>query len=193
MNCQVREIVALIKFWFINTNVFRCQKLIIVISMTHITDQNFAFMSVHDFTLFIFHWSGTTTPAVIQLTTLPSYSGTSTSTHNLQIKTPLSEVDTFSSNYSRPKITSSSTLATVSKDISKGSGNKRAVNSTTDTPRESTNMTLSNETDQKSTTGKIYCPNGTAVSHLIIRRIWIFALDIRNFIFTSKNVSSWYQ
>lgn len=95
---------------------------------------------------------GTTTPAVIQpkrpLTTLPSYSGTSTSTHNLQI----SEVDTFSSDNSQPKFTSSSTLATISKDISKGMKNKGVVNSTTDTPRESTNLTLLNETDQKSTT-----------------------------------------
>lgn len=127
-------------------------------------DQNFNFMFVYHFKHFISYLSGTTPPAVLQpkrqLTTLPSYSGTRTSTDNLQIKTPLSEVDTFNSNYSQPTITS--TLATISKDISKGTGNKRVVNSTTDTPRdsrESTNVTSSSKTHQKSTTGKIYSKN----------------------------------
>ncbi|KAI7797419.1 proline-rich transmembrane protein 3 [Triplophysa rosa] len=98
--------------------------------------------------------TGTTPPAVLQpkrqLTTLPSYSGTHTSTDDLQIKTPLSEVDTSSSNYSQPTITS--TLATLSKDILKVTGNKGVDNITKDKPRESTNLTLSSNTHQKSTT-----------------------------------------
>lgn len=96
------------------------------------------------------------TPAVIQtktqLTTLPPYSkgsDLSTSTASLQIKTPLPDVDTFSYNYSQPKVTS----ATVSNKQTKEAGNKGVVNSTTDTPRDSSNLTQSSEKTQNKTKG----------------------------------------
>ncbi|XP_056586050.1 uncharacterized protein LOC130407296 [Triplophysa dalaica] len=98
--------------------------------------------------------TGRTPPAVLQpkrqLTTLQSHSGTNTSTDDLQIQPPLSEVDPFSSNYSQPTITA--TLATISKDLLKGTGNKGVDNITEDTPTASTNLTLSSNTHQKSTT-----------------------------------------
>lgn len=111
-------------------------------------------MFVYDFTHLICHLSGRSPPAVLQpkrqLTTLQSHSGTNTSTDDLQIQPPLSEVDTFSSNYSQPTIT-----ATLAKDLLKGTGNKGVDNITEDTPTASTNLTLSSNTHQKSTTGKI--------------------------------------
>ncbi|XP_051526102.1 proline-rich transmembrane protein 4 [Myxocyprinus asiaticus] len=101
----------------------------------------------------------TATQPESQFTTLRSYSKTttaSTSTVNLQLKTPLPEVDTIIYNNSQPVSTAQSTSTTIPIDQSTGTGTTGTVTSTTNKTRETTTLTakLSGKTDQQNIKGK---------------------------------------